>query len=153
MFWHHAHALAPRHCNSKCQRHACSTPPISAALALSYRSRCRMLSKDVDSTAKLPRSAAPPSLKSAQLAVTMAGVYSRYTCILLLLVFCGAPPHTEAWKCKGCSGLECKPTGSCTASDGELQPAAAPWFFDNDAIVQHAWAACAPPSCPLIVLP
>jgi hypothetical protein len=107
-----------------------------------------MLSKD----GTLPRSRAQRSLKSAQ-PVTMGGIYSRCTCLLLLFAFCSAPLITEAWKCKGCSALECKPTGSCSASDGEMQPAAAPWFFYNDAIVQQAWAACAPPSCPLIELP
>lgn len=49
--------------------------------------------------------------------------------------------------------MHCKPSASCSASDGETQPPAAPWFFYNDAIVQQAWAACSASSCPLIELP
>lgn len=78
---------------------------------------------------------------------------ARGRACLLLAIFCSALSLTESWRCKGCSSLHCKPSASCSASDGETQPPAAPWFFFNDAIVQQAWAACSAPSCPLIELP
>jgi hypothetical protein len=72
--------------------------------------------------------------------------------LIFIFVICGAVTATFPWKCKGCSALHCKPSGLCSASDGETQPQAAPWFFYSDMIIQEAWASCAS-SCPLIELP
>jgi hypothetical protein len=72
--------------------------------------------------------------------------------ISLIVIFCSFPT-IMSWNCKGCSSLHCKPSGSCFASDGEMQPSAVSWFFYNDLIVQQSWTACGPSSCPLIELP
>ncbi len=72
---------------------------------------------------------------------------------LFLVIFCSSPPAVISWKCKGCSALQCKPSGKCSASDSETQPPAVSWFFYNDHVLQEAWAACPSSSCPLLELP
>ena len=96
-----------------------------------------------------------PHFKTAHRASTIAPVFCSLPVCLFILFFCGSIPSSIAWKCKGCSALQCKPSGSCSALDGDTQPHAAPWFFYSDLVVQEAWAACASASasCPLIQLP